>query len=197
MKQSLIKKNTIVFFTFILLVPYSAMSQLLIPPSGEWREIKPDSIIELTLKEIIEEGWNKNLSNITVLYPGGISYPGNLKKREAASYNLSVLITDLNANANMIIHKPVGQSQLETDNSLPVKSLNVQINNTEQSQILLNTIKQVLAEEFPKGGPSLKASKQVGYYIPNHKNCGDISIKWSMRKLRGVDGLNITIQCHQ
>ena len=152
--------------------------------------------IELTIKDIVEDGWNKDLSILQELFPGGIHHAGDIKKREAETYRASVLIADLNTKAHITFHKPVGQSQLETDNSLPVKDVKFQLKNSDQTQTLLDSLKDILASTFPNGGPINRDSKQSGYFIPNHKNCGDIRINWSTRQARKEEILSVVLQCH-
>lgn len=185
-------KRALSLILLSFLTPCILHAQQYIFPVSNWEEIKPKTLVNTTFETLLVSGWDKSFDKVISAFPNGLIRKGNSKTNTASTYHLMVYFTELELNANVIIHKSP-----HNPDSFPVKSVSIVINEKENYHTTIERIKKYLEDKFPNGGPFLKGDTQIGYVIPNHQNCGYIISKWGEPKKTNNEVLRINIQCHK
>ena len=185
------RKVLITILLSILIPSISFAQQYIFPVTTPEKTVSRDRI-EITFEDFLVNGWHSSFEKVKESFPGGSLRIANKKTNSAATYHLKAHFTDLMLNAEIIIHKPPHNPK-----SLPVKSVYVKFTSKPEYEEKYENVAKYLKEKFPQGGPFLRGNNQIGYVIPNHKNCGDIVTEWGEKEIVSNGTFRLTIQCHK
>lgn len=172
----------------------SEEGQIVIPLS-KWEKVRSGKKVNMTLEEVVEKDWVNNLLDLPKIYPEGDISRGNEEKGISASFSFPVLLTDLNQTADFSFHQTESDIEQPRQYRYPARLLFIKTESQEMSNKLVLAIKDKLKAYFPKGGPSIRDSQEIGYVILNNENCGDIRVEWATVMLGESNTVRLAIQC--
>jgi hypothetical protein len=153
-----------------------------------------DSLIELEFPTVVQELWDLSLPEISKTYPGGHLNVGDPTKRVVSNYLFEGFFTDLKVAARLSFHRTFRTNYVQKVPSKLIKSITICVKSEHNIHDILDATKIILKNNFPKGGPSIKNEKQVGYFIPIDSDFNGIIVNWSINENSKGKYLQFVIQ---